>query len=145
MNPVGTYYSSLKEITGKPLFTVMFAWSFFYLLAGLALSILPEYAEILKIDQGEASVLLGVVGVAIGVGLHRCRIYFWRCNSPSTGSNRRFYDGLLFPFAWRGTGATTGPTSLPARAIEPDFAVSIGEWGLAQVSTLFLFKRYYNA
>lgn len=68
LNPVGTYYSSLKEIAGKPLFTVMFAWSFFYLLAGLALSILPEYAEILKIDQGEASVLLGVVGVAIGVG-----------------------------------------------------------------------------
>lgn len=67
-NPIGTYYGSLKEILGKPLFTVMFAWAFFYLLAGLALAILPEYAAVLGIDQGEASVLLGVLGVAIGVG-----------------------------------------------------------------------------
>jgi MFS family permease len=68
LNPVGTYYGSLKEIIGTPLFTVMFAWSFFYMLAGLALAILPEYAAILNIDQGEASLLLGVLGIAIGIG-----------------------------------------------------------------------------
>jgi acyl-[acyl-carrier-protein]-phospholipid O-acyltransferase/long-chain-fatty-acid--[acyl-carrier-protein] ligase len=67
-NPFGTYYGSLKEINGTPLFTVMFAWSFFYMLAGLALAVLPEYADVLHIDQGEASVLMGVLGVAIGTG-----------------------------------------------------------------------------
>jgi acyl-[acyl-carrier-protein]-phospholipid O-acyltransferase/long-chain-fatty-acid--[acyl-carrier-protein] ligase len=68
MNPVGTYFSSLKEIAGTPLFTVMFAWAFFYFLSGLALSILPEYAGLLDIAPDEASVLLGVLGIAIGVG-----------------------------------------------------------------------------
>lgn len=68
LNPIGTYVSSLKEIAGTPLFTVMFAWSFFYFLSGLALSILPEYAGLLKIDPDEAAVLLGVLGIAIGIG-----------------------------------------------------------------------------
>ena len=68
LNPFRTYYVSLREIVGKPLFTVMFSWSFFYLLAGLALTILSEYATVLHIDQGEASVLLGILGIAIGIG-----------------------------------------------------------------------------
>lgn len=67
-NPLETYWVSLREIAGKPLFTVMFSWAFFYLLAGLALTILSEYATVLNIDQGEASVLLGILGLAIGLG-----------------------------------------------------------------------------
>ena len=47
---------------------VMMAWGYFYLLAGIALLILPEYTEVLNIDRAEASVLMGVMGVAIGVG-----------------------------------------------------------------------------
>ncbi len=68
LNPIGTYFSSLKEIAGTPLFTVMFAWSYFYFLSGLALSILPEYAGVLKVDPDEAAVLMGVLGIAIGIG-----------------------------------------------------------------------------
>ena len=47
---------------------VMMAWGYFYLLAGIALLILPEYTDVLNIDRAEASVLMGVMGVAIGVG-----------------------------------------------------------------------------
>jgi acyl-[acyl-carrier-protein]-phospholipid O-acyltransferase/long-chain-fatty-acid--[acyl-carrier-protein] ligase len=44
------------------------AWGYFYLLAGIALFIVPEYTVVLGINRAEASVLMGVLGVAIGVG-----------------------------------------------------------------------------
>ena len=70
-NPFGTYISALKEMAGTPLFTVMFAWAFFYFVAGLALLILPEYIFVLEkynVDMTEISLLLGVMGVSIGIG-----------------------------------------------------------------------------
>lgn len=71
LNPFGTYISALKEMAGTPLFTVMFAWAFFYFVAGLALLILPEYIFVLEkynVDMTEISLLLGVLGVSIGIG-----------------------------------------------------------------------------
>jgi acyl-[acyl-carrier-protein]-phospholipid O-acyltransferase/long-chain-fatty-acid--[acyl-carrier-protein] ligase len=50
------------------LLMVMMAWGYFYLLAGIALFIVPEYTVVLAINRAEASVLLGVLGVAIGLG-----------------------------------------------------------------------------
>ncbi len=70
-NPISTYVGSLKEMSGTPLFTVMFAWAYFYFLAGLALMVLPEYVTVLKpfgVSKAEVSVLMGVLGVAIGIG-----------------------------------------------------------------------------
>jgi acyl-[acyl-carrier-protein]-phospholipid O-acyltransferase/long-chain-fatty-acid--[acyl-carrier-protein] ligase len=70
-NPVATYVSTLKEIFRKPLLMVMLAWGYFYFLAGLALLILPEYTVVLErygVSRAEVSLLLGVMGVAIGVG-----------------------------------------------------------------------------
>ena len=37
-------------------------------LASLALLIIPEYSDVLAVSRAEASVLLGVMGVAIGIG-----------------------------------------------------------------------------
>ncbi len=69
LNPLGTYISALKEMKGKPLFTVLFAWAYFYLLAGLALLAIPDYEIVLgNVDERETAVLLGVMGVAIGIG-----------------------------------------------------------------------------
>ena len=71
LNPFGTYVSALKEMAGTPLFTVMFAWAYFYFVAGLALLILPEYFFVLEkynVDKTEISLLLGVLGVSIGIG-----------------------------------------------------------------------------
>ena len=47
---------------------IMLAWGYFYLLAGIALFIVPEYTIVLDVSRAEASVLMGVLGVAIGVG-----------------------------------------------------------------------------
>jgi acyl-[acyl-carrier-protein]-phospholipid O-acyltransferase/long-chain-fatty-acid--[acyl-carrier-protein] ligase len=50
------------------LLMVMMAWGYFYLLAGIALFIIPEYTVILSVTRFEASLLLGVMGIAIGIG-----------------------------------------------------------------------------
>ena len=67
-NPFATYISAIREMSKSPLLMVMLAWGYFYLLAGLALLIIPEYTVVLKIDRAEAAVLLGVLGAAIGLG-----------------------------------------------------------------------------
>lgn len=68
LNPLSTYIDTIREMSTSRLLMVMMAWGYFYLLAGMALLILPEYTQVLNIDRAEASVLLGVMGVAIGVG-----------------------------------------------------------------------------
>lgn len=68
MNPFATYIATIREMSKTRLLMVMMAWGYFYLLAGVALFIVPEYTEILDINHTEASVLMGVLGVAIGVG-----------------------------------------------------------------------------
>jgi len=71
LNPLATYVSALREMARTPLLMVMLAWGYFYFLAGLALLIIPEYCVVLKaynVSRAEASLLLGVMGVAIGVG-----------------------------------------------------------------------------
>ncbi len=70
-NPFATYITSLKEMARTPLLMVMLAWGYFYFLAGLALMIIPEYTVVLQsynVSRAEVSVLLGVLGVAIGLG-----------------------------------------------------------------------------
>lgn len=68
LNPFGTYIDSIAQMAKTRLLMVMLAWGYFYLLAGLALFILPEYTDVLGVDYAEASVLMGVMGVAIGLG-----------------------------------------------------------------------------
>lgn len=68
MNPLSTYIDTIREMSQSRLLMVMMAWGYFYLLAGIALFIVPEYTIVLGINRAEASVLMGVLGVAIGVG-----------------------------------------------------------------------------
>ncbi len=67
-NPLSTYIDTIREMSQTRLLMVMMAWGYFYLLAGIALFIVPEYTIVLGITRLEASVLMGVLGVAIGVG-----------------------------------------------------------------------------
>lgn len=70
-NPFGTYISAIKAMWGTSLLIVMFAWAYFYFLAGLALLMIPEYTVVLEkyqVTRSEISWLLGVMGVAIGIG-----------------------------------------------------------------------------
>ncbi|MCH8823793.1 MAG: MFS transporter [Planctomycetes bacterium] len=67
-NPFKTYIAAIKEMSQTPLLMVMLAWGYFYLLAGLALFIVPEYTVVLNIDRSQASVLMGILGLSIGLG-----------------------------------------------------------------------------
>lgn len=67
-NPLSTYIVTIVEMSRTPLLLIMMAWGYFYMLAGIALFILPEYTVVLGINRGQASVLMGVLGVAVGVG-----------------------------------------------------------------------------
>lgn len=67
-NPFSTYIDVFREMSKSRLLMVMMAWGYFYLLATIALSIIPEYEYVLNIDASEASALMGVLGVSVGIG-----------------------------------------------------------------------------
>jgi len=67
-NPFSIYIATVRQMSTTRLLMVMMAWGYFYLLAGIALLIVPEYTVVLDIDRTEAAVLMGVLGIAIGVG-----------------------------------------------------------------------------
>lgn len=67
-NPFAAYLCTIQEMAKTPLLMIMLAWGYFYLLAGIALFIIPEYTIVLDISRAEASILMGVLGIAIGVG-----------------------------------------------------------------------------
>ncbi|MCP3902489.1 MAG: MFS transporter [Planctomycetes bacterium] len=67
-NPVGTYWRAGREMARTPLLLVALAWSYFYLIGMLALLILPDYPSVLGVDEDQAALLMGVLGVAIGIG-----------------------------------------------------------------------------
>lgn len=67
-NPFGTYVESIKFMAQGPLLAVVLAWAAFYMIAMIALLILPEYQQILLIDFAQTSYLLGILGIAIAIG-----------------------------------------------------------------------------
>jgi MFS family permease len=67
-NPLATYLPALREMAAGPLLIIALAWAFFYLIGMMALLILPEYESILGISYRENGYLLGMLGVAIGLG-----------------------------------------------------------------------------
>lgn len=67
-NPFSTYWQTIKEMASTRLLMVMLAWSYFYLLAALALVVLPLYKDILQVPDDEASLLMAILGIAVGLG-----------------------------------------------------------------------------
>lgn len=67
-NLIDTYWIAIREMARSSLLVVALAWSFFYLVAWIALLILPDYRELLGVTASKASILLGILGVAIGIG-----------------------------------------------------------------------------
>jgi len=68
LNPLATYGPALKAMARGPLIIIALAWAFFYMIGMMALLILPEYESILGITYRENGYLLGLLGVAIGIG-----------------------------------------------------------------------------
>ncbi len=67
-NPFRTYFDSIAMMAKGPLLAVVLAWAAFYMIAMIALLILPEYQQILLIEFTETSYLLGILGIAIAIG-----------------------------------------------------------------------------
>lgn len=67
-NPFGTYWQAIQDMRKGPLLAVVLAWAAFYMIAMIALLILPEYQAILKISFEETSYFLGILGIAIAIG-----------------------------------------------------------------------------
>ncbi len=66
---IRTYLDTWNSIKGTALASAIVSWSLFYLIVGgVAILILPDYKELLKISATKASLLMAVLGVAIGVG-----------------------------------------------------------------------------
>lgn len=63
------YLDTWREISGTPLVHVMAAWSYFYfIVGGVAMLILPDYKALLQVSATSASILMAILGIAIGVG-----------------------------------------------------------------------------
>lgn len=70
-NPFSMYWSAIRKMSESPLLLIALADGYFYFLAGLALLILPEYTIVLQawnVSRAEVSILLGILGIAIGLG-----------------------------------------------------------------------------
>ena len=67
-NPFSIYVETIRKMAKTRLLMVMMAWGYFYLLAQLALLTLFRYPEVLGVRDDEAAVLMGVLGIAVGLG-----------------------------------------------------------------------------
>lgn len=70
-NPFSVYVKSLKSMANSTLLLIVLADGYFYLLAGVALLILPEYTVVLQqygVSRTETGILMAILGIAIGVG-----------------------------------------------------------------------------
>lgn len=63
------YVTTWKRTRGTALRAVLVAWTLFYMIiGGIAVLILPDYKQILDISYLQASMLMALLGISIGVG-----------------------------------------------------------------------------
>lgn len=67
-NPFRRYWSDFRAMQGGPLYPAVWAWSFFYFIAILVITIIPDLQQSLGVDKGAVSLLLGAAALGIGVG-----------------------------------------------------------------------------
>ncbi|MFM7259368.1 MAG: MFS transporter [bacterium] len=68
LNPFSTYVTTLRFMAQGPLLAVATAWTFFYFVAAVVLSILPDYSAFLAVTDQDTSYLMAGLAVSIGVG-----------------------------------------------------------------------------
>ncbi|MCH2161618.1 MAG: MFS transporter [Phycisphaerales bacterium] len=75
-NPFKSYLQSIRSIRStaqdsrgrSSLWIGVLAWAMFYMIAIVVVAIIPEYQQPLGITTGQASTLMGALGIGIGVG-----------------------------------------------------------------------------
>ena len=71
LDPFTPFFSTLGEMkrSGTPLLIIAILWSVFYLIAYTVMLILPDYTNVLNIDEDKLGYyLLGPLGISIGIG-----------------------------------------------------------------------------
>ena len=68
LNPIGTYIETAKRAWGSPIITGAIAWSTFYLVATLALLVVTELGDLLKVSDAKVTHILAMLGIAVGCG-----------------------------------------------------------------------------
>lgn len=64
-----TYIQTWTGTRGTPMRSVLIAWTLFYvIIGGIAVLILPDYKQILGISYLQASLLMALLGISIGIG-----------------------------------------------------------------------------
>jgi acyl-[acyl-carrier-protein]-phospholipid O-acyltransferase/long-chain-fatty-acid--[acyl-carrier-protein] ligase len=74
LNPFSTYVSTLRAMSRGPLLATALAWTVFYFVAATVLLVLPDYSSYLLVDDGQTSLLMAALAVAIGGG---CVLAAW--------------------------------------------------------------------
>ena len=74
LNPFSTYVSTLRTMSRGPLLATALAWTVFYFVAATVLLVLPDYSSYLLVDDGQTSLLMAALAVAIGGG---CVLAAW--------------------------------------------------------------------
>lgn len=72
---MASYASGLRDMSRGPLLAVAVAWAMFSLLGSIALLALPEYQQILQVPFRMISLLLGIMGLAVGLGSVLCGLF----------------------------------------------------------------------
>ena len=67
-NPLARYWSDLSAMRGGPLFPAVLAWSFFYFISIMIITVIPELQKPMGGTTGDTSILLGTATLGIGVG-----------------------------------------------------------------------------
>lgn len=67
-NPFRPYWGALRDMARSSLLLVAIAWAFFYLIGMLALTTITDYTALLEVSQTRTGYLLGILGIAIGIG-----------------------------------------------------------------------------
>ena len=67
-NPLGRYWSDFRAMRGGPLYPAIWAWGFFYFIAIMIISIIPDLQKPLGVTTGAISLLLGAAALGIGIG-----------------------------------------------------------------------------
>ena len=70
-NPFTPFFSTLTEMkgSGTPILIIAILWSIFYLIAYTVMLILPDYTNVLNIEEDKLGYyLLGPLGISIGIG-----------------------------------------------------------------------------
>jgi len=68
LNPIGTYIETAKRAWGSPIITGAIAWSTFYLVATLALLVVTELGDLLKVSDAKVTHILAMLGIGVGCG-----------------------------------------------------------------------------